>query len=322
MNPLRDAVSYARQMLAVFPTGPIWPTDLAGVWGGVLLGSADELVRVDQGADRLLRELDPRTTFDMLGDWEQAYGLPDPCTAPPATIDGRRRRLVQLVTMKGSLSKRFLTELAYDLGYDVLLEEFAPATMGVSRCGETMDGADWRWALFVHAPPTALQQAYAGDSYFGERILDFGISSLECVLRRHVPATSLPGLIFGYADPHATFGAAAEWLQPGPASGVAEPMPARPAGATYFLVGSFAAEAFGGSDAAFALIASATRVSVGAATGGGVPRVTVPIAPGAGRCLISIVQTDEGGQRSISVRINGAPAGTATAAGTGALAGD
>lgn len=322
VNAPRDAESYAREMLAVMPTGPIWPRDLTGRWGGILLGSADELVRVRTATDVLLRELDPRTTFDMLGDWEQAYGLPDPCVAPPTTVEERRRRLLQLVTMKGSTRPRFLTALAYDLGFDVLLEEFEPATMGVSRTGDTIDGADWRWAILCHAPPTTLYPAYMGESHMGEYLLDFGEASLECVLRRHIPATSQAYLTMGYGDPQDTFGAAALWQQPGPAPGAAAAMATRAAGATYFLVGTFAAEAFGGSDAGYGLIASATRVSVGAAAGGGAPRATLPIAPGAGRALISIVQRDEGGQRSIDVRINGAPIGTTTVAGTGAIAGD
>ncbi len=156
----------------------------------------------------------------------------------------------------------------------------------------------------------------------GDRISAFGNDSLECVIRRHAPFAAQPRLIFGYAPAHDTFDAAALWDQPGPASGVATVMPARAVGATYFLVGTFAAEEFGGSDAAYALIASATRISVGAATGGDSPRVTLPIAPGPDRCLISVVQTDAPGTRTVTVRINGAPAGKAVIAGNGAIAGD
>src|SRR5581483_5076991 len=177
-------------------------------------------------------------------------------------------------------------------------------------------------AIFFHAAEVNVRRMHCGSSFAGERLSTFGNDSLECVMRRHAPAPSSPRLIFGYADPQDTFGAAAIWTQPGPASGVNSPLPARAAGATYFLVGRLAAEAFGGSDAAYALIASNTRVSVGASAGGDSPRVTVPIAPGGDRCLVSIVQRDEGGIRRIDVRIDGAPVGHSTVAGGGALAGD
>lgn len=322
VNPPRDAESYALEQLAALPRGSIWPRDLSGRWGGFLLGSSEELARVRGASEILLRELDPTTTADMLTDWEQAYGLPDPCVALPATTEERRRRLVQLVRMKASTRPKFLTRIAHDLGFDVLLEEFAPATMGISRMGATMDGEDWRWVIFCHSPPTAVFPAYMGVSHCGEYLLDFGNDPLECVLRRHIPATSRPYFIMGFDDPQDTFGAAAVWQQPGPASGASTAMPTRAAGATYFLVGTFAAEAFVGSDAAYGLIASSTRVSVGASAGGDSPRATVPIAPGAGRALISIVQRDEGGQRSIDVRVNGAAVGQANVAGVGAIAGN
>ena len=39
---------------------------------------------------RMIRELDPSTTVDMIGEWERAVGLPDPCL-PQVTTLGERR---------------------------------------------------------------------------------------------------------------------------------------------------------------------------------------------------------------------------------------
>lgn len=325
LRPLRDAPSYATEMLALMPKGPIWPRRLSGVWGQLLTAFGSEPARVDVASRKLLDELDPRTAQDMFEDWLIAYGLPDPCIAAPLSQDVQRQRLMQLVTMKGSTTVQFLTAIAYNVGYDIYIETFAPARMGMVRMGDRLNGHAFAWAMAIHAPEVAVQRMFMGLSRMGDRLSSFGNDSLECVMRRHVRATTLPNLVFAYADPQDTFGTAAEWLQPGPASGVDTALPVRAAGATYFLVGTFAAEAFGGSDAAFALIASATRVSVGAAVGGDAPRATVPIAPPmtpGGLSLISVVQTEAGGRRSIVVRVNGRQIGAATVAGGGALAGD
>jgi hypothetical protein len=48
----------------------------------------------------------------------------------------------------------------------------------------------------------------------------------------------------------------------------------------------------------------------------------VPIATPAGQCLVTVVQDDSGGMRTVRVRINGAPAGNMIGAGAGAIAGD
>lgn len=321
MIPLRDAESYAREMFARLPRGALWPERFTGVWSKFLLAIGCEFGRLRQEVLHLIAELDPRTTSDMLTDWEQAYGLPDQCVAPPTTDAERTRRLLTLVTMKGNLRKHFIEGIAYDIGVDVLLEEFAPATMGVSRCGDRMDGHGWRWAIFCHAPSTIVTRAYCGSSGCGDRLSDFGNAGLECVMRKHIPVPSKNKIIFGYNDPQSTFGAAALWEQPGPASGVDTVLPARVAGATYFMVGTFAAEAFGGSDAAFGLIASATRVAIGTTAGGSAPRVSLPIVP-AGRSILTVIQDDSSGARTITVRLNGALVGTVSAAGAGTIAGD
>lgn len=39
---------------------------------------------------RLATELDPRTTTDMITDWEAAMGLPDPCLPAATTLEQRR----------------------------------------------------------------------------------------------------------------------------------------------------------------------------------------------------------------------------------------
>lgn len=325
MRPLRNAASYAAELLAHLPKGAVWPKSLGNPrtpnWTGLLMALGQEPSRADIMVRTLLAEMDPRTAEGMYPDWLQAYGLPDACLAAPVSEEVQRQRLVDLVTMKGSTTPKFLTAIAYNLGYDIYVQTWTPSRCGMFHCGDWLRDTPWAFAMQIHSENVAVRRALCGSARSGDSLCAFGNDPLQCIITKHVRATTLPRLTFGYSDPQNTFGTAVLWEEPGPGNGVDTALPEREAGASYFLVGTFAAEAFIGSDAAYALIVSATRVAVGATAGADQPRATVAIAPD-GLSLISIVQRDCDGERSIDVRINGADVGSVTVAGDGPLVGD
>lgn len=73
------AEQYQSQLLELLPLGAVWPRDLDTGLAKLLLAKADEFARVDGRADQLIEEADPRTTSEMLSDWERVVGLPDEC---------------------------------------------------------------------------------------------------------------------------------------------------------------------------------------------------------------------------------------------------
>ena len=75
----RSGDDYAAALAALLPVGHAWPRDpqsplmrlvsgLAQVWGSVD-GKAGDLLQI---------ETDPRRTYELLAEWERAFGLPDP----------------------------------------------------------------------------------------------------------------------------------------------------------------------------------------------------------------------------------------------------
>lgn len=78
---------YARQLDALLPRGRAWSRDPDLLMRSLTLGLADEFARVDARADKLISEILPNTTLEMLQDWERVAGLPDTCAA------GRSMRL-------------------------------------------------------------------------------------------------------------------------------------------------------------------------------------------------------------------------------------
>jgi uncharacterized protein YmfQ (DUF2313 family) len=219
----RSGADYAQAFARLLPPGAAWPRDpasvlmtvvrgLAQIWGSSGVDEASDATGTTQlvdgrAGDLLERESDPRQTVELLPDWETAFGLPDPCFSTPVTIADRQRVLVQKMTLLGSQSRAFFTQLAGEIGYPIAIREFSPFMCGVSRCGDTTadeiatggSGAHMRWMI---GPPeirfywtTAVAQARlswfrCGSGQCGvDPMLLIGVpADNECIFNRWKPA--------------------------------------------------------------------------------------------------------------------------------------
>lgn len=112
-----SADNYREQLQALLPRGSAWPRDAGAVLTQVLDGMAQEFARVDVRVDNLLDEVDPRTTFELLTDYERVHGLPDPCVTDALTIDQRRNALVSKFSGLGGQSTAYFLSMLERLGY-------------------------------------------------------------------------------------------------------------------------------------------------------------------------------------------------------------
>ena len=118
---------------------------LARIWGDIEI-RASKLLEV---------ESDPRSTIELLPDWERNWGLPDPCYKQPLTIHDRQLALVLRMTMIGAQSRQFFIDVAAFLGYTITITEYAPFMAGVSNAGDTRTPpldpnpliGDYRWYI-------------------------------------------------------------------------------------------------------------------------------------------------------------------------------
>ncbi len=192
--------SYRAQLLSLPPPGAIWPKDpssrffsLLGALGAVLAAAHNRLVE-------LIDEADPRTTVEMLEDWERVLGLPDSCTPTTTnlTLQERRDRVVQKLTLGGGQTPAFFIALAAQLGYAITIEEPRPFICGVSECGDPIGGTYtdrhyWR----VRVPDPRVTYFRTGVSQCGDRLGELDrAEDLECILERAKPAQSR--LLFSY----------------------------------------------------------------------------------------------------------------------------
>ncbi|HBJ85111.1 MAG TPA: hypothetical protein DDZ88_14820 [Verrucomicrobiales bacterium] len=190
----RRADAYARQMRQLLPRGPAWNFAEDGPFARLLLALGEEFARIDARAGDLIDEADPRTTLELLDDWERVAGLPDSCTGVPEDIHERQAVLHQKITGLGGQNAAAFIEVAARLGYQVEIAEHRAAQVNM-RCGDRANGEVWAFAWTVHVRPfegylTAsefLAYAKAGDPV-GVRIRGFGAVDVECVIRRAAPA--------------------------------------------------------------------------------------------------------------------------------------
>lgn len=185
---VRDAANYRDALLALLPAGQAWPRDLDTRLAALLYGQAEELARIDARGLDLIEESDPRTTTELIGEWEAEYGLPDACTAKlPDTLAARRTALWQKVLLIGGQNRQLYINLAAAAGYVVTIEEFEPVRAGIGRAGDALTNGDWTYTFRVYGPSVEVTPLTAGGSA-GSRLRDWGIPALECPIRRYKPA--------------------------------------------------------------------------------------------------------------------------------------
>lgn len=203
-----DAQAYRRQLFALLPSGIAWPPpERSTRLGDLLEALGEELARVDGRLDDALTEADPRTTSELLGEWEQQLGLPAPAAELETTLTGRRFAVVAKLTNRGGQSRAHFSDVAKALGYAVEpedIEEHAQFRAGQSAAGDALLGSNAPHAWTVHAPIATATFARAGEVTAGEPICSFGNDPLEAHLRAAAPAHST--VVFAYDQPYQGYG--------------------------------------------------------------------------------------------------------------------
>lgn len=188
---------YIELLAALLPHGVAWRSEDGSTMDDLIGAMAEEFARVDGRADDLHDEADPRTTVELLADWERIAGLPDTCLAGATqTMQERRAALVGRLTARGGQSRQFFIDLAASLGYTVTITEFRPFRAGISTAGDALTNGDWIFAWRVNAPETTIVSFRAGLSAAGEPLRTWGSTRLECAIERLAPAHTI--VLFGY----------------------------------------------------------------------------------------------------------------------------
>jgi uncharacterized protein YmfQ (DUF2313 family) len=172
---------YSQVLHALRPQGPAMVGE-----DELLEGLAQEFARAHNRLNDLLRESDPRTTFDMLTDWERAAGLPDECCGAGASYEARISSLVNRILGAATPTPQYFIDLALRAGYVITITEFDPFTVG-----STIDGPiypeDIVFVWQVNAPEESVSY-FTAISGVDSALAAWGNTVLECIMNRAKPA--------------------------------------------------------------------------------------------------------------------------------------
>lgn len=190
-----SAADYRGLLLNLLPKGPAWPTEPSDFTYKLADGLAQELARIDARADALLDEADPRSTLELLADWERVCGLPSPCLAGvEQTLAGRRAALVAHLTGAGGQTPAYYIGVAAAAGFAIIITEFRPWTFDrpfdVPMCGTI-----WAHAWQVNAPAETVT-FWDFDHPFTDPFASWGNELLECLIKQLKPAHTT--VLFAY----------------------------------------------------------------------------------------------------------------------------
>lgn len=170
------------ELLALLPHGDAIPQAADSELATNLRISAKAIDRIEELAEFVETDLDPRETTLFLEDWERVLGLPD-CGALGTTTADRRAAVVEKYTRSGSLTAADLSSAAAGLGYTITISEnwpYPPISDG-SPLGDAH-------IFDVDLPSLTVTPFRVGESRTGDSLGAFGDALLECLLDMRKPA--------------------------------------------------------------------------------------------------------------------------------------
>lgn len=193
-------------LAALLPPGPIWDLEGDERLRELLLALAEELARLHTKIGSLVDEVDPRTTDDLLLDWERVAELPEPGDTSTRTTDERRAILHAKLTAVGGQSAAYFKRLADKAtGQDCTIRDYASSAefrAGTPESGPRY-GIEWRFHWEVVIPGTDVLHFRAGLGAAGDPLssVPAGVRALYPILDRVRPAHAAVLYFFPDDDP-------------------------------------------------------------------------------------------------------------------------
>ena len=199
---------YKQLLPGLMPKGRLWQIKDQPNLKALLDSFANELCRVEERANDLLDEADPRNADELISDWERLLGLPDECTPDDLDIAERRTQLLQKYTNIGGLSKEFYEFLGSQLGYTIVVENRVTFLVGRGTVGQPLTNDfdnpltvgepieqqlrvyGWQFYFNAQLPIDAAEIFEVGDNTVGEPLVDYSNELMECTIKKLKPANS------------------------------------------------------------------------------------------------------------------------------------
>lgn len=188
---------FLSQVQKLIPRGMAWPREKLTnlyLWA---YGLACELWRVDGRAKDLLEEGDPRTTLELIEEWEAVVGIPDECLPVAQTLERRRGDVLARLTAQGGINKQFYIDYAASLGFTITIYEYRPFRASLSSANDPCNDMIWNHAFRVNAPIETIKYFSAGISQANDPLATWGNAFLECSINKRKPSGKVAIYAYG-----------------------------------------------------------------------------------------------------------------------------
>lgn len=197
---MKSTADYLKVLQQLLPPGQAITRDPAANITALLTAFAEVLVGVDAVIASLYDEADPRTTNQLLPDWERVCALPDPAVGgAQQSLVERRLWLMMRLTSIGGQSAAYFIALAAQLGATITITTYQPWGCGYGMTGrDQLSGDGSLWFLWqVNMPNPIVYYFQVGASQVGDPLGYVRTGVIEALFRRYQPAYGT--LIFNYA---------------------------------------------------------------------------------------------------------------------------
>lgn len=213
LEDLEPRYEHAASVLT--PRGLVWTEARESNLRRLLGSLSTTWARLGLRAHELEREFQPRTATELLGEWEEALGLPGPCGELAPTLVLRRAAAAAKLAFRGGQNEGFFVELARSLGFEVQVVKYDGTTVD-DTVDDFLASADWVFAFEIRAPKLTPFFFRVGSSVVGERLSDTNNALLECYIQDAKPAHTV--VLFSYdLDVPVTTWVPWEFVRPEPA---------------------------------------------------------------------------------------------------------
>ena len=135
--PALSDADFQAALLRLMPRGRVWRNDPESNLSALAGALAPSWTRNTAAAAQVLIDASPATTQNLLVEWENSLGLPDPCTAPNPSIEQRQAAVRAKFGARGALTTAYFITLAAALGFTITITEFSPYTVDMT-CDEPL----------------------------------------------------------------------------------------------------------------------------------------------------------------------------------------
>lgn len=187
-----------QEMLALSPPG--YATDPESIWGRQLLPAATEGALIEQIGEALHAEIDPRSSFYLLQDWQAEFGT-DPYEVDTTGMSTAQLQayLYERLTQKGGQSRAFYIAMAAAFGITITITECRQTKYGAAIYGRDVyceSPNQFQW--LVSLPETDVSRPVYGTAQYGD---DYGTiieSPVVPLIKALAPAHTQP--VFFYTE--------------------------------------------------------------------------------------------------------------------------